>query len=261
MTHAKYAGSLSPADTTGPTLVAGRPLCQVNREFQLVGLFCLKLLGECNFEVRVLVVLCQAIEDVQLLLPQAIGDSCLCQAIGELPFAGVCAASSHWEFQCAGSCKLLGDLRFAGFCVVSSFWRFQLARHCFAPSYFGIMLKTPLIWRDRFIIFLKHAPSFGDRASSCIFNTPFHVAIPAHHISSTRSLLWSFPLIVMFKTLLMWRFRFIIYLKHPPLPLRAKPLHHIIELAPSSHIWNTHPHLPIPILRFFAFAKCAKPAP
>ena len=25
LTHAKYAGSLSPADTTGPTLVAGRP--------------------------------------------------------------------------------------------------------------------------------------------------------------------------------------------------------------------------------------------
>ena len=151
--------------------------------------------------------LCQAIEDVKL-----VGTPALCQAIGELPFAGVCAASSYWELQRAGSCKLLGDLRFAAFCVVSSFCKFQLARYCFAPSYWGIMLKTPLIWRDRFIIFLKHAPSFGDPASSCILNTPFHVAIPAHHISSARSLLWSFPFIIM-------------YLKHAPHV--AIPVHHI----------------------------------
>ena len=144
--------------------------------------------------------------------PKLLGTPEMSQAIGELPFAGVCAASSYWELQCAGSCKLLRGLRLAGFCVVSSFSRFQLARYCFAPSYWGIMLKTPLIWRDRFIIFLKHAPSFGDPASSCILNTPFHVAIPTHQKSSARSLLWSFRFIIM-------------YLKHAPHV--AIPVHHI----------------------------------
>ena len=156
--------------------------------------------------------LCQAIEDVQLVLPQAIGDSCLVSSYWGITICRVCAASSYWELQCAGSCKLLRDLRFAGFCVVPSFCRFQLARYCFAPSYWGIMSKTPLIWRDRFIIFLKHAPSFGDPASSCILNTPFHVAIPTHQKSSARSLLWSFPFIIM-------------YLKHAPHV--AIPVHHI----------------------------------
>ena len=64
-------------------------------------------------------------------------------------------------------------------------------------SYWGIMLKTPLIWRDRFIIFLKHAPSIWrssfimhlkhalsccDSGSSYIFST----LPPPHHISGTR---------------------------------------------------------------------------
>ena len=138
-----------------------------------------------------------------MFCPKLLGTPALCQAIGELPFAGVCAASSYWELQCAGSCKLLGDLRFAGFCVVSDFCRFQLARYCFAPSYWGIMLKTPLIWRDRFIIFLKHSPfiwrssfimhlkhalSCGDSGSSYIFSTlpPMELAVH-HNVSSTRS--------------------------------------------------------------------------
>ena len=131
-----------------------------------------------------------------MFCPKLLGTPEMSQAIGELPFAGVCAASSYWELQCAGSCKLLRDLRLAGFCVVSSFSRFQLARYCFAPSYWGIMLKTPLIWRDRFIIFLKHAPSFGDPASimhlehalSCgdsdsseIFSTLPPMELPVHH--------------------------------------------------------------------------------
>ena len=191
-----------------------------------------------------------------MFCPKLLGTPALCQAIGDLPFAGVCVASSYWELRCAGSCKLLGDLRFAGFCVVSSFCKFQLAGYCVAPSYWGIMLivKDALIWRDRFIIVLKHAPSFGDPASSCISNTPFHVATPAHHISSPRSLLRNFPFIILYlKHLLMWRFRFMLDLKHAPphpLPLRARPLHHFNKHAPSSHIWNTHPHLPILILYF-----------
>ena len=156
--------------------------------------------------------LCQAIEDVQLVLPQAIGDSCLVSSYWGITICRGLRCVKLLGITMRRVLQLLGDLRFAGFCVVSSFCRFQLARYCFAPSYWGILLKTPLIWRDRFIIFLKHAHSFGDPASSCIFNTPFHVAIPAHHISSTRSLLWSFPFIIM-------------YLKHAPLV--AIPVHHI----------------------------------
>ena len=66
-------------------------------KFNFVGLFCPKLLGKCNFEVPVLFVLCQAIEDVQLVLPQAIGGSCF--------------VSSYWGISiCRGlrCVKLLG---------------------------------------------------------------------------------------------------------------------------------------------------------
>ena len=71
-------GSFAVCQTAGEfQLVGNCAVCQVNRQFQLVRLFCPKLLGECNFEVPVLFALCQAIEDVQLVLPQAIGDSCL----------------------------------------------------------------------------------------------------------------------------------------------------------------------------------------
>ena len=41
----------------------------------------------------------------------------------------------------------------------------------------------PFIGRFRFIIYLKNTPSFGDRGSSYILNTPPHVAISTHHIS------------------------------------------------------------------------------
>ena len=43
-----------------------------------------------------------------------------------------------------------------------------------------------LIWRFWFIVFLKHAPSFGDSGLSCSLNTLPHLAIPVHHISLTR---------------------------------------------------------------------------
>ena len=54
-------------------------------------------------------------------------------------------------------------------------------RVLFCPKLLGdynsqCILNTPLIWRDWFIIFLKHASAFGDPVSLYIFNTPFYVA-------------------------------------------------------------------------------------
>ena len=85
--------------------------------------------------------------------------------------------------------------------------------------------KGPLIWRFRFIIYLKHTPSFGDAGSSYILNTPPNLAIPVHHMSQnphvaipTNHISYTRPL--------MWRCRFIIYLKHapPPPPWQHDPL-------------------------------------
>ena len=72
------------------------------------------------------------------------------------------------------------------------------------PSYWGIMLKTPLIWRDRFIIFLKHAPSIwrssfimhlehalscGDSGSSSYLQ---HAPAPLSHIWNTHPRFFTF---------------------------------------------------------------------
>ena len=40
-----------------------------------------------------------------------------------------------------------------------------------------------LIWRFRFLIYLKHAPSFGDSGSSYVLNIRPHFAIRIHHKS------------------------------------------------------------------------------
>ena len=74
------------------------------------------------------------------------------------------------------------------------------------------------MWRDRFIIFLKHAPLIW--RSKCPF---------------------------------MWRFRLIIYLKHAPPPLGETVSSYILNTAPH----HTPPHLPIPILDFRDTAKPA----
>ena len=90
------------------------------------------------------------------------------------------------------------------------FWRFR----------FIMYLKPSPLSRFRFIIYLQHAPSFGDSGSSYLVNTPLiwrwrfrfitylqhaprppsggsvnmppHLAIPHHHTSYTRPLLWRF---------------------------------------------------------------------
>ena len=50
----------------------------------------------------------------------------------------------------------------------------------------GVVLvaaAVSLIWRFRFLIHLKHAPSFGDSGSSYVLNIRPHFAIRIHHKS------------------------------------------------------------------------------
>ena len=69
-----------------------------------------------------------------------------------------------------------------------------------------------------FIIHLKHAASCDDSGSSYIYNTIPPMALAVHHNK------------YILNTLLMWRFRFIIYLKHAPTPMGE---------TGSSYILNT----------------------
>ena len=50
----------------------------------------------------------------------------------------------------------------------------------------GVVLvaaAVSLIWRFRFLIYFKHAPSFGDSGSSYVLNIRPHFAIRIHHKS------------------------------------------------------------------------------
>ena len=77
-------------------------------------------------------------------------------------------------------------------------WRFRFITY---------LKHAPLTWRIRFIIYLKHAPTFDESGSSYIYNTPF-----------------------------IWRLLFIIYLTHAP----------SFGNSGSSYILNTPPPLAIP---------------
>ena len=60
-------------------------------------------------------------------------------------------------------------------------------------------------------IYNAHAPSFGDSGFSYIYKTPSHLAFPVHNMSfgdSGSSFILKRPLV--------WRFRLFLYLKHPP---------------------------------------------
>ena len=80
--------------------------------------------------------------------------------------------------------------------------------------------------RIRFILYLKHVPSFDESGSSYIYNTPSHLASLVHNISYTLPFIW--------------QFRLLIYLKHAPSfgdsgstyilntpPLRRFSVHHV----------------------------------
>ena len=88
--------------------------------------------------------------------------------------------------------------------------------------------KCSLFRRFRFIIYLN-CSLFCDSASSYIYNTLPPIAIPFYHISETRALIW--------------RSRFITYLKHGP--SFAIPVHHVS---------STSPHLPIPYIVYLKHA-------
>ena len=90
---------------------------------------------------------------------------------------------------------------------------------------FIIYLQHPLIWRFRFviclrhgpsfgdsvfIIYLKHALSFGDPGISYILNTPLHLAILVHHISTTLPAIGDSGPSYIYNTPPHRRFRFII---------------------------------------------------
>ena len=85
-----------------------------------------------------------------------------------------------------------------------------------------ISTTCPLVWRFRFIIYLQHAPSFGDSGSSYVLNTaPSFGDSGSSYVVNTPP---SFGDSV-----------FIIYLKHAPSSCDSG----------SSHILNTPPHLAI----------------
>ena len=145
-------------------------------------------------------------------LPQAIVEApVFCQDNGEFQFAGSCFAQISWGIttcrsesgilrkraksldDCGSSCTLDTPLHVAIPAHHRSYTcpfllRFRAHHH--------IPETPPIMWRVRSIIFLKHALSFGDPGSSYIFDTPFHVTIPVHHISSARPLLWRCPFII-----------------------------------------------------------------
>ena len=64
-------------------------------------------------------------------------------------------------------------------CLASVCWGIKLAGGAIPAHH--IFLTCPLIWRFRFIIRLKHAPSCGDSGLSYFFNTAPPLASPAHH--------------------------------------------------------------------------------
>ena len=142
--------------------------------------------------------------------------------------------------------------------------------HHLAVPVHHITEAPSLIRWFQFIIYLEHAPSFGDSGSSYnlntsppppsfgdsgsshMFNTTHHLAVPVHHITEAPSLIRWFQFIIYLEHApsfgdsgssynlnnspppLIWRFRFIIYVQHDP--SFAVPVHHITE-APSLIRW------------------------
>ena len=134
-------------------------------------------------------------------------------------------------------------------------WRFRLIiniEHASLLGRFIISLQHTTLLGFRFIIYLKHAPLRRLRfiiylktllhlaipnSSYILINTPRHVAIPVHHISTTRLLIWRFWFLITSTTrLLIWRFLLIIYLAHA----------FSFGDCGSSYILNTPPRLATP---------------
>ena len=115
-----------------------------------------------------------------------------------------------------GQCrKLLGKVPCAASSFVASYCERPLCR---APSCGDSgsphSLHMALIWRFRLIIYLKHAPSCGDSQLSCILNMPHSLAIPGPVILRFRFIIYR----ILNTRPLMWRCRFLLYLKHDPPP-------------------------------------------
>ena len=120
---------------------------------------------------------------------------------------------------------------FASFGAFGSPYILNTSRSVAIDSGSSYILNPPLIWRFRVIIYITHNTSFGETGSSCIFDTPPHLAIQVrhHHHISTYILHTFFDLAipVHHRSLtrpLICRFRCIIYLKHAPFFLAV---HHI----------------------------------
>ena len=143
-------------------------------------LLCRKLLREYNFEAPV-----------------------LCQAIAEFQFAGLALHQALEEFTICKALfcpKLLGHYGDSGSSyLVNRRNQFPMAVH--RTLY---ILSTPFMWRFRFIVDLKCAPSSGDSGSSqYTFSTP---------------LTWRVRFIIFLKpvTPLMWRSKFIRLIQRTP---------------------------------------------
>ena len=121
---------------------------------------------------------------------------------------------------------------------------------CLFPCFLPCFLRSTLFSRFGFIIYLKHAPSFGDSCSSCTLNTPPHLATPVHHAHWTRPLIWWNHHISTTRSLIR-RLRFSIYVQHTP-SFGLSCSFYLKHVPPfgdsgSSYILNTRPHLEIPV--------------
>ena len=153
----------------------GVPICRV--------LFCLKLLGDDNFQDPVL---CQIIGEYNL---QGLAS---CQTIGEFQFERFCVVSSLWGVPtCSALCcpklfwRFLSVVKFSG--------GFQFARSCLTSGYRGITICKVLfcsnfMWVNFMGVTKGAIPSnFLNTRNHCgspyNLKTPLHVATPVHHIS------------------------------------------------------------------------------
>ena len=161
----------------------------------------------------------------------------ICKRFCSCKLFACCSFEENKLDSCSAIRRVPGHLAFLG-CSGSLKIVFQRCLFCDSGSYiiywflFTLHLENVLSLsrRFRFIIYLN-CSLFCDSASSYIYNTLPPIAIPFYHISETRALIW--------------RSRFITYLKHGP--SFAIPVHHVSTTRPlicrfrTSSILNTQP--------------------
>ena len=89
--------------------------------------------------------------------------------------------------------------------------------------------------RFQFIMYRKHALSFGDSSSSCILNSPAHLAVPVHHVSKMRPLLWRSSYMLDTPPRSRFRSSYIVSTP-PPVAISANHIsmgaHHVLQTSP-----------------------------